>query len=524
MNDVFISYAKEDEARAGQVSARLSAAGLRVFFAPQSLRDCAHADLLDRLAFEIQSSRVILLLWGPFVNKSEWVALELAYFTTLRTQPGSERRLAALDLGGAPVPDWLAVDAVIPPERIGDIAEILKRPEWMQRNGKSRTSDHARARIVRAVATGIDLLMGGADWRRRLRVAVPRLDGAFSLAHLRSEELRQPEVRDMLADVWMFVSLHTTAAMIAAFLISAFVRFPVDYRGYVPKELLLTGCTAVAGGAVFMLRAGIALGAIVPVVSVPLGLAVVLAAPWFGRPDWTGGATAGFVIGIAAAIRSVSATAETRWRPQPLTWKPAAGIVGSFALVVVARIVATWLAEKFATPSPFSRAAFGLLFGGALFTILGLAGAWFAITQKRLRLWHSGARFGVIVSATLAAICGLVAAGVPFGNPFAMVDGIGVGLLCGGAVAGIATLLLHFLEPLTGCRWSLATAAILILSAGLPVLRCFPNIRAGSIYAAMSAASVSSFAGVRWWFQRRMVSASPAESDVLMDTSRCALG
>ena len=86
--DVFISYAKEDESRAEALAAWLGAGGLRVFFAKQRML-ARETNAQDALIRHIKRSRVVVLLWSRWVDKSEWVALEMAILATDRAVAGA---------------------------------------------------------------------------------------------------------------------------------------------------------------------------------------------------------------------------------------------------------------------------------------------------------------------------------------------------------------------------------------------------------------------------------------------------
>jgi hypothetical protein len=98
--DVFISYAKEDERLAEQYARRFSEKGFAVFYAPLAFRQ-GEQELHRKILGAIRHSRCVLLLWSPFVDKSEWVAYEAAIDATMRAQEGArEGELVVLDLAG----------------------------------------------------------------------------------------------------------------------------------------------------------------------------------------------------------------------------------------------------------------------------------------------------------------------------------------------------------------------------------------------------------------------------------------
>src|SRR5271168_2092508 len=107
---VFISYAKEDEVLAERLAGKFTDGGIPAFFAPLRLR-ADDNELHEKLLAAIKASRHVVLLWSPYVDKSEWVALETSIYATCRSsseRPGTD--LVILDLGGPALPGWLPYD------------------------------------------------------------------------------------------------------------------------------------------------------------------------------------------------------------------------------------------------------------------------------------------------------------------------------------------------------------------------------------------------------------------------------
>ena len=74
MADVFISYARDERARADQVKAALEGLGLSVFLDVEGLDGGdVFSDVLDR---QVKTSGAVLGLWSPHALSRPWVRIE----------------------------------------------------------------------------------------------------------------------------------------------------------------------------------------------------------------------------------------------------------------------------------------------------------------------------------------------------------------------------------------------------------------------------------------------------------------
>ncbi|MBX3430329.1 MAG: toll/interleukin-1 receptor domain-containing protein [Hyphomonadaceae bacterium] len=73
MADVFLSYAREDTARADQVAKGLAAAGLDVFWDNEIPPGTTWADYIEQ---KLSQSKALIVLWSEHSTKSQWVREE----------------------------------------------------------------------------------------------------------------------------------------------------------------------------------------------------------------------------------------------------------------------------------------------------------------------------------------------------------------------------------------------------------------------------------------------------------------
>ena len=73
MADVFLSYAREDTARADQVAKGLAAAGLDVFWDNEIPPGTTWADYIEQ---KLTQSKALIVLWSENSTKSQWVREE----------------------------------------------------------------------------------------------------------------------------------------------------------------------------------------------------------------------------------------------------------------------------------------------------------------------------------------------------------------------------------------------------------------------------------------------------------------
>jgi hypothetical protein len=495
--DVFISYAREDEAVAEAYHAALSAAGLEVFFAPVQLRQ-HEPNIHEILLAALAASTSVLVLWSKFVDKSEWVALELSMYATKRALDGERKRgLAALDLGGPLLPAWLPYDLFVPTDRAGSLAGIFKTTEWWTDHQLQAAVHSKSATWIRsALSISYSVLFDLDAWTKRRRTAVPRLGPHFSLSHLRSTELNSWPVARLLRD--SFLALSVPIVVLTALCLGLktwILPYPIDWQGYVPKEVLFTASASLAAGIIFSIRLGIAAAVAGGLVSAVAGFLVAMITGFFGRPDpWTGGAAAGAALGSVAAIslrldagaRNPNSTTVVNW----LAW---AGCAVTFGIVAATEILTSKWTDAHPNLSPLSRMAVGLVAGATIFAPVGVIAGWFAHFQVRFRHWPKAAGFGLAVWLALAAATAIAASSIQFGNPFQLMDGVAVGLLSGAAAAGLATVVLEAVEPIAGEAMGTTTAIVLLFVIALPVLRLFPHIQADAVYAALLGGGILSF-------------------------------
>lgn len=95
MSDVFLSYAREDQAVAAALARSLHAEGYQVWFDRQIQPHQAFADVIDQ---KIREARCVLVLWSKTARSSAWVrseastALDLRKLVQCRLDPSAPPR------------------------------------------------------------------------------------------------------------------------------------------------------------------------------------------------------------------------------------------------------------------------------------------------------------------------------------------------------------------------------------------------------------------------------------------------
>jgi TIR domain len=488
--DIFISYAKEDESKAKSYATRLEHAGLKVFFAPQVLRE-TEDNLQARLLSEIDGSQFVLLIWSRWLENSQWVALEMSIYATKRLTVGSNGiRLVAIDFGGYRLPGWLPCDRVLSPDTDSSLEELFQSPDWKSDRNRDTANRHALLDSVRRFASLTRaLLLETSSWVFTWREAIPRLNGNFSLSQIRSEELQTPQVRTLILDLALGTLTVCVLTTLLAWILSAWVFSPsyvADWRGYIKKEVLLIGMFVVAAGLVAMLRIGLAAGLAGSLVAVILGSATTLVLGWIRaieRPDpIASGATVGITLGTYAAIsylfgrRSTGPPPRRNW-----SWRLVLAVSVTLLVIGGVQVLATRLGNLYHLSNRAGRALLGLAFGAIIFLPLAILAAVVAYVQRRGYLWRGAARFGYLLWAALSVATAMFAAFVPE-SPFDLLNAVGVGLISGAATAGMATFLSAVTESIVGETWGMSAAVIILLVIGLPFLRLAPNIRPVLVY------------------------------------------
>jgi hypothetical protein len=277
--------------------------------------------------------------------------------------------------------------------------------------------------------------------------------------------------------------------------------YVTDWTGYVKREVLLTPCLAAAAGLILILRVGLAAGVAAAVAGAACGTTLSVVMGWIARPDpLTGAVTAGVVLGTCAAISYLLGSAARAEDMGPREWnvRPLIGVASAIGVTGAAQLLAAEIGRRYHDPHGATRAGIGLFLGALIFVVPALVAGWAAYRQKRGYLWRSAAKFFFWTWLTLAALTTGFSALVPFGNPFTALDGVGVGLLSGAAAAGVLTLLVHFLEPVTGESWCVPIAVATLLIVAYPILMGFENLRANLaiLYPGLTVATLAAFLGV----------------------------
>ena len=478
MYDVFISYAQEDQDVARRYYDRLKRAGLAVFFAPESLpREFAglHSELLAAL----RQSKAVLLLWTPYVDKSQWVAFEGSIHATSRLMSGQpQSALILLDLGGPRTPGWLTVDIVVDRDAEPQLETILRMREWKRR---PRLDKPGRAAGWTGIARSV--LFDHSSWIQRARTALPRLGPNCAIAHIRPDEAARPEAEALVNECAIGVLAWCGLMAAIGWLLGGMV-FQNSYleppRGFVKREVLLTPCLAASAGVILMLRVGLASGVAAAVAGAAAGTILSIAMGWIARPDpLTGAVTAGVVLGVCAAVshRLGCATDAGDTRSREWSFRPFLGTAAAICATAAAQLLAAEIGRRHPNPDRAARAGIGLLLGGLIFVIPALIAGRAAFDQRRRYLWHSAAKLFFWAWLALAALTTGFSILVPFGDPYGLLVGTGVGLLSGAVVAAVVTLLVHFFEPAFGESWCVPIAGAIVLIIAYPVLLGFENIR-----------------------------------------------
>ncbi len=494
--DVFISYAKEDQEIARRYYDRLKQADFEVFFGPESLPG-EFSDLHSELLAALRQSKVVLLLWTPYVDKSQWVAYEASIHATLRLMPDRPKcALILLDLGGPRTPSWLAVGAVVDPEMEPQLETILRTGEWEHR---PRFDKRGRADGWTGVAWSV--LFDHSSWIRRVRTALIRLGPNCAIAHIRSDEVDKPEAAALVNDCALAVIVWCGLAAAIGWLLGGLAfqsSYRQGFRGFVQREVLLTPCLAAAAAFILMLRVGLASGVAAAIAGASAGTILSIAMGWIHRPDpLTGAVTAGVVLGVCAAVsqRLGSAVAAENTRSRGGSVRPLLGIGSAIGATAGAQLLAAEIGQRDHHPQGAARAGIGFLLGGLIFVIPAVIAGRAAYGQKRGYLWRSAAKLFFWAWLVLASLATGISILVPFDDPYGLLVGVGTGLLSGAAAAAILTVLVHFFEPAFGESWCVPIAVAIVVIAAYPVLLGFENVRRGLpiIYPGLTISALASF-------------------------------
>jgi hypothetical protein len=132
--DVYIAYTHADSAWAERLAADLSRRGLTCF---SDLHLSPGQPWSEALGSALQSSSVLVVLWGPTAPESKSLLAEIASFDTLMRQKGMERRLIPLVLGSsaslADAPNALAShQAIFVGQRTYELGPNNESPDWVE--------------------------------------------------------------------------------------------------------------------------------------------------------------------------------------------------------------------------------------------------------------------------------------------------------------------------------------------------------------------------------------------------------
>jgi len=499
--DVFISYAKEDEAEASRIAGQLGERGLRVFFAPQQFRG-DESDAQERLHAALKRSRNILLLWSKWVDKSEWVAFETSVFATDRAilKNNHDQGLAILDLNGPPVPLWLPHDTILQSPTTEELARLFQTPLWWSSTKHSplRQSD-SPGTLWNSLSIAREVLFLLPAWNARVRRDLLRVGPMFSISHLRPEDIAQVGVARLIRDALTAVLLWNLVITVIAVALWAWVLPSVgeyaEYQGYVPRATLISCCASLAIALVLSLRVGVAAGVAGGLIGGLCGTITGIVTAYFLRPDsWAGGVAAGSALAAASAIAMQAHKLSTqRHSARSRNWTPVVAVMVALGLVALGQTIAQWWAASNQDPTLLERTIFAGELAALVFAPIGAIAGWFAHLQVRFRHWRKAMTIGILVWIGFVVIAAAAAAAVPFGNPFDPRDGVGVGLIAGAVGAGLVTIIAEPLVRRVGDAASTPAATALLLAIGYPILRLFPNVQAGAIYFAVCVSAIATF-------------------------------
>jgi len=488
--DIFISYAKEDEARAQFYALRFQKAGLKVFFAPQALRNTEN-NLQVRLLHEVGQARNVLLIWSRWLENSQWVALETSIYATKRLTDGNAAiRLVAVDFGGSQLPGWLPCDLVVNPKSDSSLEDLFRSGNWPSSNDLVFANQRSLLKRVRHFALLTrSLLFEPSLWMSTWRKAIPRLNPNFSLAQIRADEIKTPLVKELVLELVVGTSVVCFLITIFSWILSSTVFSPSyvpDWRGYINKEVLLIGLFAIASGIIASLRIGFGAALAGSLLAASLGSATTLVLGWIRsveRPDpIASGAAVGITLGSYAAMAYVLGRCGVGSSPRRTwNWSLVSVVFASILTIAGVQALATRLGDVYHYSSSTGRAGVGLAFGGGVFLPLAVVAAVVAYLQRRGYLWRSAVAFGSLLWASLSIATAVFAAFLP-DDSFDLLNVVGVGLIAGAATAGMATFVYIFTEPAAGQTWGMSLAVAFLLLIGLPFLRLAPNIRPVLVY------------------------------------------
>lgn len=478
--DLFISYAKEDEPRAKDLAASL--APLRVFFAPQRL-PATEPNAQALLIAALKRSRTILLLWSRWVDKSEWVALETSVFATDRAalKETHQTHLPVMDLDGPLLPSWLPYDLIVQPAPLKDLTKFFQTPNWWLKAADQRPH--------RPFSLATEILFRLPAWNTRVRAVLLRVGPKFSISHLRAADLRSVAVARLIRNALAESILWILAIAAVSWALWAWVlHFPHDWQGYVPRGILMSTGAAFAAALDPQppYRCGCGSGA--GVSGSICGCAISILVAFYCRPDpWAGAVAVGDALGAAAAtsFRTHQLSDPEEAYCSGFDWRPLVVVLFSVGLVALGQGAAQSWAESNSSPPALQRALFAACLGAFIAAPIAAITAWFAHLQIRLRHRLRPVGIGIFVWIFVIAAIATVAASVPFGNSFDLRDGLGVGLLAGLVGAGLLTIVAPSLQRMAGEMASAPWGVAVLLCIGFPVLKLFPNVRAGTVYAAL---------------------------------------
>jgi hypothetical protein len=333
------------------------------------------------------------------------------------------------------------------------------------------------------------------------------LSPGFSLAQVRPAEQERSLVKSLLGDAILLMLISCVVLGCASWVLGATVfanSYLPDWRGYVRREVLLVNSFALSAGLLISLRVGVAFGISASLLGGFFGSIAALAMGWFGRPGpVAGGVTAGVMLGACGALALLLPDRDQRPQTsEQFAWRAPAGLSVSLFLVAAIQMAAAELTSRLGDPAAGGRAAMATIVGGLLFSIFGGAAGWVAYGQQRGYFWRSAARFAFWVWCTFTLVTLIAAIFVPFGNPFTLADGVGVGLLSGAVFAGVLTVMTAFLKPVP------AAASLLLIA--WPLLHRFPNIEPDTVCRSLLVSSLVAFGVTLAAHRTTMPPAKPA--------------
>ena len=172
MADVFLSYARQDEAVARRIAKALDADGLSVWWDSDLPAHRAYSDVIER---ELEQARTVVVLWSATAAKSQWVRAEADFARnagkliqaqldgTLPPMPFNQIQCADLKSwrGGASHPGWAKLSGSVEALVTGEERPSVKSPP--SRTGR-RLHPYVwwiAAAVALVVAAGVFLFVSG---------------------------------------------------------------------------------------------------------------------------------------------------------------------------------------------------------------------------------------------------------------------------------------------------------------------------------------------------------------------------